>query len=63
MAAFASLASAEIRAYAKRADGTWINAHAEESSSGVFAVRVQRKMVPGNLGNGGWVTITDDATV
>jgi hypothetical protein len=62
MAAFASFAAAEVRAYAKRADGTWINAHAEESSSGVFAVRVQRKMAAGNT-NGGWVTITDDATV
>lgn len=63
MAAFATLAAAEVRAYAKRADGTWINAHAEETSSGVFGVRVQRKMAPGNLGNGGWVSITDDATV
>lgn len=63
MAAFATFAAAEIRAYAKRADGTWINAHAEASSSGVFAVRVQRKMVPGNAGNGGWVTLTDDGAV
>ena len=63
MAAFASFAAAEIRAYAKRLDGTWINAHAEQSSSGVFAVRVQRKMAPGNAGNGGWISITDDGTV
>jgi len=63
MAAFASFAAAETRAYAKRADGTWINAHAEQSSSGVFAVRVQRKMSAGSPGNGAWVTITDDGTV
>jgi hypothetical protein len=63
MAAFASFAAAETRAYAKRADGTWINAHAEESSSGVFAVRVQRKMSAASPGNGAWVTITDDGAV
>jgi hypothetical protein len=63
MAAFASFAAAEVRAYAKVSDKTWINAHAEQSSSGVFAVRVQRKMAPGNPGNGGWVTITDDSVV
>jgi hypothetical protein len=63
MAAFASFAAAETRAYAKVADGTWITAHAEASSSGVFAVRVQRKMSAANPGHGAWVTITDDATV
>lgn len=63
MASFATFALAEARAYAKRADGTWTNAHAEASSSGVFAVRVQRKMAPGNAGHGGWVTITDDGAV
>jgi hypothetical protein len=62
MASFATFAAAEIRAYAKRLDGTWINAHAEATSSGVFGVRVQRKMAAGN-GAGGWVSITDDATV
>jgi len=63
MAAFATFAAAEVRAYAKRLDGTWTNAHAEASSSGVFAVRVQRKMSAASPGNGGWVSITDDATV
>ena len=63
MAAFASFAAAEVRAYAKRLDGTWINAHAEENSSGVFGVRVQRKMSAASPGNGAWISITDDATV
>lgn len=63
MAAFASFAAAETRAYAKVLDLTWINAHAEQSSYGVFAVRVQRKMSAAAPGNGAWVTITDDATV
>lgn len=63
MAAFATFAAAEARAYAKRADDTWINAHAEASSSGVFAVRVQRKMSAAAPDNGGWVTLTDDGAV
>lgn len=63
MAAFATFAAAEVRAKAKMADGTWTVAHAEASSSGVFAVRVQRKMSAAAPGNGGWVSITDDATV
>jgi hypothetical protein len=66
MAAFATFAAAEIRAYAKRADGTWINAFAEATSSGVFAVRVQRKMNAAALATpntGSWVSITDDAGV
>lgn len=65
MAAFASFAAAEIRAYAKRADGTWINAFAEAPSSGVFGVKVQRKMSAAALATpstGDWVSITDDAT-
>lgn len=62
MAAFSSFAAAEIRAVAKVLDKTWINAHAQEVSSGVWGVRVQRKMAAGN-GEGGWVSITDDATV
>ena len=63
MAAFASFAAAETRAYAKRADGTWINAHAERGFTGTLGVRVQRKMSPTNPGHGAWVSITDDATV
>lgn len=63
MADFATFALAETRAKAKVADGTWINAHAARATTGgKFCVRVQRKMVPGNAGNGGWVEITDDAT-
>ena len=62
MAAFASFAAAEARAYAKVLDKTWIYAHAESPSTGVYAVRVIRKMAAGST-NGGWVSITDDATV
>ena len=63
MAAFASLAAAEVRAYAKVADKTWINAHAERVASATIGVRVQRKMSAASPGNGAWVSITDDATV
>ena len=62
MAAFATFAAAETRAYAKVADGTWINAHACLTAAGTFAVRVQRKMSPTNPGYGAWTEITDDAT-
>lgn len=63
MAAFATFALAEARAYAKVADGTWINAHACEQVDGTFAVRVQRYMSPSNPDYGAWTEIADDATV
>lgn len=62
MAAFATFAAAEIRAYAKRLDGTWINAFACRQQDGTLAVRVQRKMSPTNPSYGAWTDITDDAT-
>lgn len=62
MAAFASFAACETRAYAKVLDGTWINAHAARQVDGTLAVRVQRKMTSA-LTQGAWVEITDDATV
>jgi len=61
MAAFATFAACETRAYAKVADKTWINAHAERKFDGTLAVRVQRKMTSA-LTEGAWVEITDDAT-
>ncbi len=66
MAAFATMALAEARAYAKRADGTWINAHAQRGVTGTIGVRVQRKMNAAGLATastGSWVEITDDGTV
>ena len=62
MAAFATFAAAEIRAYAKRLDGTWVNAHACRQADGTLAVRVQRYMTTANPGHGAWVEITSDAT-
>ena len=62
MAAFASFAAAETRAYAKVLDGTWINAHAARQNDGTLAVRVQRRMSPTNPDYGAWVEITDDGT-
>lgn len=62
MAAFADFAAAEVRAYAKVADGTWVNAHAAYQVDGTVAVRVQRFMSATNPDNGAWVEITDDAT-
>ena len=59
MAAFATVAAAETRAYAKVLDKTWINAHACRQPNGTIAVRVQRKMAAGSA-NGGWVEITQD---
>lgn len=61
MAAFASFAAAETRAYAKVADGTWINAHAARQIDGTIAVRVQRFMGPAAPDAGAWVELTDDA--
>jgi len=66
MAAFATFAAAETRAYAKRADGTWINAHAARNKNGVIIVRVQRKMSSSSAAArqyGEWVELTDDAAV
>ncbi len=63
MAAFATFAAAEIRAYAKVLDKTWINAHAAHQKDGTLAVRVQRKMSPSAPDAGAWVELTDDATV
>ncbi len=63
MAAFATFTAAETRAYAKVADGTWVNAHAARGITGTLLVRVQRKMSPTNPGHGAWIEITDDATV
>lgn len=62
MAAFATMALAETRAYGKREDGTWINAFAERGVTGTIGVRVQRKMSPSAPDNGAWVSITDDGT-
>ena len=62
MAAFATDAAAEVRAKAKVADGTWINAHSGRTVTGTICVRVQRKMSATNPDYGEWVEITDDAT-
>lgn len=65
MAAFSTMAAAEVRAKAKRADGTWINAHSARTKAGVICVRVQRKMAPTSAATkqyGAWTEITDDAT-
>lgn len=71
MAKFASLAAAETRLKAKIADGTWINGYCaiatlESAGTPLFCVRVQRKMSNASAGSaqaGGYVEITDDATV
>jgi len=60
MAAFTTTAAAEVRAKAKIADGTWINAHSGRTILGTICVRVQRKMSPTNPDYGAWVEITDD---
>lgn len=63
MAAFATFAACETRAYAKRADNTWIDAHATRQNDGTLAVRVKRKLDNSQPAYGGWQEITDDATV
>ena len=62
MAAFATMAAAEVRAYAARAAGTWINAHAARQVDGTICVRVQRPMSATHPDYGIWTEITDDAT-
>jgi hypothetical protein len=61
MAAFATFAAAETRAYALVAAGTWVNAHAIRQKDGTIAVRLQRYMSPTNPDYGAWVEVTDDA--
>lgn len=66
MAAFASFAAAEARAYAKRADKTWVNAFAERSMGGTLGLRVQRFMAPTTAATrqqGGWEFVGDDTQV
>ena len=62
MAAFATLAACEVRARAKVADQTWINAHVCQQDDGTRAVRVQRPMSATHPDYGAWTEITDDAT-
>jgi hypothetical protein len=62
MASFANLAAAEVRAKAKVADGTWIEAHSCATSAGAPAVRFIRRMTNAfSLGEGGWIETTDDS--
>jgi len=61
MAAFATPAAAETRAYALVLDGTWVNAHYTRQNDGTIAVRLQRFMSATNPGHGEWVEVTDDA--
>jgi hypothetical protein len=75
MAAFASFAAAEARAYAKVKDKTWVNAHAARRKDGTIVVRVQRFMnVAGGFGAasktfdgmnkaGAYDELTDDGAV
>lgn len=63
MADFATYAAAEVRAKAKVADGTWVEALAcRATTGGKIAVRVIRKLSPTHPDYGAWVEITDDAT-
>lgn len=62
MASFATFAAAEVRAYAKRADGTWVDAHAARQIDGTLCVRVIRFMSATHPDYGAWTEITDDAT-
>ncbi len=61
MADFANVAAAEARARALVGDGTWPNAHSEQTFLGAPAVRFQRFMSPASPGAGAWVETTDDA--
>ena len=66
MASFASMGAAEIRAYAKVKDKTWVKAHAARTVTGVICVRVQRFMSSvsdATRSAGAWVELTDDAAV
>ncbi len=65
MAAFATMAAAEVRAYAKVKDHTWVDAHAARTVAGVICVRVQRYLTTATQTEptqGAWVEITDNAT-
>lgn len=57
-----TFATADARAVAKVADGTWISAHAGRATTGgKICVRVQRKMSPTHPDYGAWVEITSDS--
>ena len=62
----AGMATAEIWAVAKMADGTWSNAHVGHDNAGNTVVRFQRFMAPTSAGtrdDGEWVeSRADDAT-
>ena len=60
MASFATFAAAEVRAYAKVADGTWVNAHGARRFDGTIVVRVQRLLSPAAPDGGEWVEIDQD---
>ena len=56
-------ATADARAVAKVADGTWVEAHsARATTGGKICVRVIRKMSATHPDYGAWVEITDDGT-
>ena len=56
-----TFASAEARAYALVANGTWIEAFAARATTGgKYCVRVRRKMSAASPDNGAWIELTDD---
>lgn len=61
MAAFTD-ASADARAVAKVADGTWVVAHSCRVFTGAPAVRLIRPMTAA-FTQGDWVEVTDDGSV
>ena len=68
MGAFASFAAAETRAYALVANGTWVEAHAAQQTTGAgvalvgsgFCCRVIRPMSHTHPDYGAWTEITDN---
>ena len=65
MAAFGTIADAEIRAYALVLDRTWVSAHAALSPSGAIIVRAKRFMLAASTPPyvDAWAELTDDAAV
>jgi len=65
MATFSSLLAAEVRAKAKTADGTWLEAHScYATGTNTPAVRFIRPMTnSASPQNGAWIETSDDAVV
>lgn len=63
MAAFTTMAQAEARAKAMKANRTWIDAHEARAMNGTIIVKFKRWTTSSNPQQGEWVETNDDTVV